>query len=296
MRGHRLTGCVVALCVVVAACAGGDDDSQVVLTAAERVEAAAATTAERGTARVEMRVEIDGSDPALTGVAFTGQGEMALDGSAASLDVALPGAGLSFEMLMFGTVAYYAYPPEIMRELGSDAAWVRLDTAELLGAAGFDENTFRQLQHQDPSQMLRYLTAVGGTTTEVGPEDVRGVETTHYRASLDTTRRDFDDEELADLEIDADGLREYLALLADTYGVTEVPTNVWLDADGAVRRFEMKLDMGLPLAAQGIDASATMLMSMEFFDFGVAIDVEEPSPEAVVDFADLPGLAVTAPV
>lgn len=293
MRGLRFAMSVVAVSVLVGACTG-DDDRKVVLTAAQRVEAAAGTTAELGTARVEMNADIESPEPDLAGGAFSGEGVMALDSSVADLDVELPGAGLTFTMLMFDGIVYYRYPQDVMDQLGSDAEWVRLDIAELVGTAGFDEQTFQQLQQQDPTQMLRYLAAVGGDVRAVGREDVRGVETTHYRASLDTRRRDFDDDVLAELGIDADGLRDYLALLAETYGVEELPTNVWLDADGAVRRFEMKFDLSTMLAAQGLDGEGTMVISMEFFDFGVEVDVEEPPPDDVVDFGDLPGLMPSA--
>ncbi len=98
------------------------------------------------------------------------------------------------------------------------------------------------------SNSLKYLTAVADPVTEVGTETVRGVTTAHYRASVNLARvtPSPDDERLL-LEVE-----------------------VWVDEDGRTRRYSYS-----PLA------SPQEIYVWEFFDFGIPVDLEHPSPDEV---------------
>jgi len=62
---------------------------------------------------------------------------------------------------------------------------------------------------------------------------------------------------------------------------TEVET--WIDAEGLVRRTRMQMDMRQP----GSDEAGSMDVTMNFFDFGIAPDIQLPDPDTVYDMTPL---------
>jgi hypothetical protein len=66
-------------------------------------------------------------------------------------------------------------------------------------------------------------------------------------------------------------------------GVREVPTEVWVDDDGLVRRMKLLYDDMQFAAGQRGD----MAMTMELYDFGLEVDVEPPPAGQVVDIEKL---------
>jgi hypothetical protein len=97
-----------------------------------------------------------------------------------------------------------------------------------------------------PDRILSVLRASSKEVEEVGREEVRGVETTHYRAHLDPEK----------YELYSDG------------EPTKQIVDAWVDAAGLVRRLSMP------------DGAATM--TFELFDFGVKVEVEAPPADEVV--------------
>ena len=63
----------------------------------------------------------------------------------------------------------------------------------------------------------------------------------------------------------------------DQLGETSIPVDVWVDADGLVRR--MQLDMGGMLGG-------TATLTIELFDYGQPVDIEVPSPDDVRSLTD----------
>jgi len=112
----------------------------------------------------------------------------------------------------------------------------------------------------------------------VGEATVRGVEATQYGASVD----------LADLAGAVDpevreATRLWAEALREQLGVDEVPTDVWIDEDGLVRRIRQRYDLRVG------ERKVRTEIAMELFDFGVEVDVEAPPADAVVDLGDLLG-------
>ena len=114
------------------------------------------------------------------------------------------------------------------------------------------------------------LDAAGGEIETVGVEELRGTETTHYRATLDV-------EEYAQGLTPAE--REELGPLAEQLqaGVVEVPVDIWLDAEGLVR----KVSMEVAGTEQGQEGSASV--TFELWDYGEDVDIDLPPADEVVD-------------
>lgn len=91
---------------------------------------------------------------------------------------------------------------------------------------------------------------------EAGSEDVRGTPTTRNTTTLDLSGAEGRDEE---------GLPE------------TVPTEVWIDEDGLVRRIRQRLPVG-----EGGDVDYTL----ELYDFGVQATVQPPPEEDTIPFQE----------
>lgn len=232
-----------------------------------------------------------GHDPSSAGVvAEAGEGTLAEGSSRVALDETIKGAGggeqsfsadgpfdfekqagrleFSFdggegELLYAGDVVY-ARLPEGMLPIGE--SWVKVDL-ETLGAS-VDFAQLAQAGSATPAQYLRVLSAAKDVEL-VGDEDVRGVPTTHYRGVIDVNR----------LIEEQPSLRRSLEAL----DLDEVPTEVWIDRDGLLRRLTQEYE----LASAGEKTLTSV--TMELYDFGVEVDAEPPDPEEVFDVSDLIG-------
>jgi hypothetical protein len=125
---------------------------------------------------------------------------------------------------------------------------------------------WRVEQAREPADFLR--TASGEVET-VGTETLRGVETTHYRATVDPS-----DYEEADSFLDG--------ALSDARAVGG-SVDVSLDANGFVRKLEMSFEAREPGTTEASSAS----MRFELWDYGEDAEVELPRAADVVDAAAL---------
>ena len=103
---------------------------------------------------------------------------------------------------------------------------------------------------------------------EIGTESVRGVSATHYRLTIDLARADA-------------ALPAGVTVPAGPYRrLSQIPAEVWLDADGLARRIAVMSD---PTAGDG---GTPMWSILELWDFGVLADITPPAPGEVVSPRD----------
>ena len=263
---------LVSLAAVLAAC-GGDGNgggpsggSDAPAGAATPVAAAAGTTAEAESYRSSVVLEYASSQGP---VRIAGEGEFQADPPRGRMAMNVAQAGertdvAGTEIVYDGRVLYMTAP-------GSEAAqgrWVAMDLGE--------EGRFGQLgafDRTDPAQALAYLEAADDVE-EIGTEEVRGAETTHYRLTVDLRKA-------------AEGSPEYRAVIEQSLrgGTAEVPTEVWVDGDGRVRRVRMVYaDVPTP---DGEAADVTV--TTELYDFGADVDVEPPPRDQVLNMDQIAG-------
>jgi hypothetical protein len=250
----------LVLLVVLAAAAGGlSSCGEEEATAAERIRSAPSATAEAGSAQVEMTM----SGP---GFEVESEGTMALDEERGTMTMDF--GGLSIELVFDGLVSYQR--SELFGDLPGDAEWVRVDAAALNEAqSGVDLEQVQQTSN-NPADMLASLEAVSEDgVEEVGDEEVRGEDATHYRASIDIVQAIEDADAVTD--------QEQFEAFAEVYGDEPLDVDVWLDGEGrAVRQ-----DMGMEIQGQELD------IRVELFDFGTDVDVEVPADGEWVDITEL---------
>jgi hypothetical protein len=143
--------------------------------------------------------------------------------------------------------------------LPSGKEWIKVDTAKAGKQLGFN---FKGLMGQTSADVLAQLERTAVPVKTIGKETVDGVDTTHYRASIDPKK--------------APPSKRIQKLTVPAYK----PVDVWVDGDHRVR--QVKLDFTAK-AYTNQAMRAHVLLTMKLSDFGATVDVEPPTPSTVVD-------------
>jgi len=176
------------------------------------------------------------------------------------------------DVVQDGKVSYVHFPA-ISKQLPEGKSWVRSD-GKSMKVDGFEFGELEGFASSDPRQLLEMLEAAGGEVETVGVEELRGAETTHYRALIDAAEyaKTATPQERAKLGPLTEQLQS---------GVGEVPVDVWLDGDGLVRKIALEISA----KEQGRAGSASV--SFELWDYGEDVEIELPPAEDVVDASAL---------
>jgi hypothetical protein len=137
-----------------------------------------------------------------------------------------------------------------------------------------------QFTDGDPRALLDFLKGVSGEIETVGSDELRGVTTTHYRATVDL--RDY--EQLAPPGQRKE-LRDMLGDLVREAGLTEMPFDVWLDDDGYVR----KMETSFSASPEGVSGAVEASMVLELYDYGADVGIVPPPAADVADLSALRG-------
>lgn len=259
----RLRTAAFALLLPLAACGSPD---AVTGSALEILRAAGTRTVETGSARMEMRAEG-------AGFSMTGTGVSALRESkgAMTMTISATGQSTSMETRVLGTVMYMKMPG-----VPGGKPWVKFDLDELSGMSGVDLAALSQARQNDPTQALSYFAGVADDVREDGEEEVRGEDTTRYKATFDLVKARDDAKPEAKATIDK---------LIETIGTSTMPATVWIDDAGRMRKMTYELD--LSSAPPDLGGGGAMTTTFEMYDFGVEVDVEPPPAGETTDSADL---------
>ena len=263
MRVAALLTLLVSAAVLAAGCSASIDD----------VAGAATRTSAAPTARFAITISqaVPGAQP----LVITGSG--AFDGSQrlrVSIDLSrVPGSPGSMELVLAGRVMYMRMP-SLESRLPGGVHWVSLDLGRLAAQAGLDLDALTSYGGTDPRQSLDALTGLTDLRKD-GRETVRGIETTRYRGTLDVRKA------LESLPEQPGGTRPLAEQALRAAGVGEIPTEVWVDGDGWVRRLRETVAPRLG----GISVPAST--ELEFFAFGEPVRVEVPARGDTVDASAL---------
>ena len=150
-----------------------------------------------------------------------------------------------------------------VRDTTSGTAWLKQPVAD----ASPIPLPFYTAGLSDMGGAFGFLRAGADDVRQIGKETVRGEPTTRYGFTVDVARLGL-----------AGGM-------ADIMEVDPMPTDAWIGHDGMLRRLDVSLTVRMKPGhepEEGSDSGAARL-SMEFFDFGVRVDVEPPPAEDVVN-------------
>jgi hypothetical protein len=131
-----------------------------------------------------------------------------------------------------------------------------------------------EVAQRDPSSSLDALRGATGKVTRAGSDKIRGVNTTHYRVTLDLAKA---------ISNAPETQRDRVETSVITLGTRNIPADVWVDRKGRLRKLRLRLKGGT-LANPGS-------LQFEFFDLGTPVSVTQPDPNTVVDLSQILGAA-----
>jgi hypothetical protein len=271
MRHVTARGAIaIALAATPLAGCGAEDVSP------EAIADAAKATVASGGSRVHLSGEI--STPQ-GDVRMTGDGVMDAAGRRARFEYDIGGVpGLDDGQMhqILDKYVMYMQVPALESELPDGKSWIKLDLRKATREFGLDIAQLGQSSGSDAARTLDQLRATGDVEKE-GEEEVRGVETTHYRAVVDLRKYP----ELVPRADRAEAERGIEALIEQT-GESEIPTEVWVDGRNLVRRMRQQMEMRAPDGG-----TAEMDFTVELFDFGTVVRVGPPPADEVYDVTEL---------
>jgi hypothetical protein len=205
----------------------------------------------------KLHIDFSGS-AAGQDLSFAGDGVADFAGKKFELTLNLPAsAGIgsgTIEERVIGQNFYIKLPAAALGATGGKP-WVQFNASEL----GASSTTGLNFTGEDPTQLLATLRGVSDSITKVGTTQVRGVDTTHYRAQVDLAKA------VQASGADASKLQEF----TKTLGSNTIPEDVYLDKDGLPRRFSVTVSPVIPSTSAGASAStATFTVTVDLYDFG----------------------------
>lgn len=282
-----ITASMTALFVLVLAGCGGGGGGLKVQATADFLASAAQRTSDKQTGHMELTMSMAAAGRDVTFVADgaydTANQRMQMNFDLSSLLGQLGGAssdggtlrsilGDSIEMRFVDDVMFMKMPFLSQLTGGKATDWVSFRAADAAS------NPLGPVGGADPAALLDYLRGAGSEVSEIGHEDVRGVDTTHLSTTI-TLRKAVESAP----EAQRARIQESIAKLGasgDQLLDTPIPVDVFVDSDGLVRRVRLVLSM--PVEGQQVDAD----VQMDFFDFGTDVSVDAPPADQVTDVTD----------
>lgn len=251
----------------------------------EVVRAAATKTTAEASSRLAFTVGLSGGP-----VAGTVRGGGVFDYAAKRGRITMDLGGItgspvggSIDSVVDGPTIYARFPDELASRLPGGKRWVKFDIEAAGKTMGLDLSQLTQAQQADPTQALDYLRGASDSVETVAADELRGVEATHYRVTLDLEKAG---------QALAPGQRAAFDKAIARLGTSSLPADVWIDGDGRLRKMSWSQDLsklGLPAGTPGGRPSGTMRFEMELFDFGVEADVVLPPASETVDLPSMLG-------
>ncbi len=304
VMSFRLCGALLAATgvLVTAGCGGGDSSTSSAVNGKpisfEKLAQSAATSAEAKSGRFsfDMSMSFPGTDEPF---ALSGEGafDEASGRAAFSVDMSsfakllggfvaglagpnandLPNfddpAGWKIDVVQDGTVGYVRFPA-LDDQLPAGKSWIRASEGDAAAGTGFDFDELEQFAKTDPRDLLDSLRAVTSDVATLGTEQLRGVETTHYRAVIDPA-----DLTKLGTSTTSDKAQSLVDQITAQSGLGPIPVDVWIDDTGLVR----KLSMSVAATEAATSDTSNVSMTFELWDYGKTVAIDVPPASEVAD-------------
>lgn len=228
--------------------------------------AAASTTEHSSTAHLTSTLSINTMGLPLPPITMSG----ASDFAARATEMQLNAGGFSATIRYVNGVEYFQ---SSLIPLPGGAHWVTILPEDLGVSAGRNG----ALGGGNPADGLQFLGAAAGTPEIIGRDRLGDVGVTDYAVTLDLSSL------LATMSQAGKNLSPTFArgleALRNQVDLTRIPAEVWLDAQGRVRRFDLTLNL------QVAGTALNEVQSTTFSDFGAPVHVTAPLSTDTVPFA-----------
>ena len=266
-RGVAVVFAVLA--TIAGACGNGGSDQ----TPQQIVFATASETAGAGSSKIAMSIGL-GDAAAAQGMpsSIEAEGSFDYESRTGLLTMGLPlqpgQAPVDVEMRLLQNVMYMKFPAEMSAAFGGKP-WVKIDLEVAAEAAGADLGALSSAAAADPTQSLAQLRGVSDDVTEVGEEELRGVNVTHYKLTINVEKA---------IAETPEAQREMVRSSLEKLGVESLPAEVWIDDDGRLRKMTQQIT---------VEGAGTTDVTIELYDFGTDVNVEAPAEADVVDLTSM---------
>ena len=125
-----------------------------------------------------------------------------------------------------------------------------------------------------PTDVLARVLLASDENDEVGQEDIRGTETTHYRARVDLEKVV---QQMPESERPEGDFQEL-------WGARFVPVELWIDDESRLRRIQ------ITRPAEEENANPETIMTADLFEYGVEVNVEPPPSDQVMSHEEFESL------
>lgn len=254
------------------------DNSSTPTSSIAAVLAAADKTAASTSARMTMGMSIgvEGMGNSLPSVEMEGATEFAGE---RKWVLSMSAPGMKMEGVGRGNTGYFKLPDAARHAVATP--WVSIEIPESATSNPLNSLSGPSLAGGgDPTATLDYLRVNGlvSSAESIGKHDVRGTSTTGYRVQFDRVR--FGEMLMEQAKEQAKG-QAGAGMLGGTFEMSakRAVLDLFVDADGLVRR--QVLDMALSVSVMTEDVDMTMKMTIDLFDFGVAVDAPLPPQDQV---------------
>jgi hypothetical protein len=270
VRGGRSLGVLAGVSATVLAAGCGTQHAQ---AGNQPVGLAAAVSHTRGqTARIA--VTFTSRSQGMT-VSF---GETGLFDFARSRGTITMRGPASMTELFVPPTTYLKIPATAGRAAPKGKTWLALPTGALGGgstAASALLGPSFGADPADPADLLASLTAVSTRMTRIGASTIRGVPVTGFAVKINPAK--------AAAKVSGADRAGLLAFLK-SLGPAAIPVDVWVDSQNLVRREKLSLT---PSGDSGAPAGTSVVMTTDFYDFGVPVHVSAPPAAEVADLSQL---------
>lgn len=179
------------------------------------------------------------------------------------------GGDVGVEWRAVDGTAYFKQSGEFVAT-GLQDKWVRVDPSEV--PEGVEVEGVAEFERGPWVAFLAPLAVATDIVTAASTERVNGVEARGFEAELDVATAIDEGVDATGEPLDDDAVAQ-LESFVSSFGET-ARLDVWIDTEGRPVRLE--------ITSRSTDAS----MSLEFSDFGVEVDVEEPAPDETISLEE----------
>ena len=259
MRPLRILSPVLlaATALVLSACGSDTGGSDPIARAAD-------ATRNAGTAQIKLSATIKAAGETIP---MTGEGVMSTRDEAAgrlSLTMTIAGERKTFDEII-SKGAVYMGGEALSSQIPSGKKWMKIDLQKFLKTRGANPSQFDQ-GSGNATKALEYLRGADDVK-RIGSEQIRGIPTTHYHATIDFKK--------AAEKVENAQLR---ALMENAMrGTTSAPADIWIDHQNRLRRYRFAVPT----------ANAQMDMTMDFVRYGVVVNTDAPPDNEVFDATSL---------
>jgi len=211
-------------------------------------------------------------------------GEMTMDLSGLPGASSLPGGGAGTVQAIYQLPVIYMNMPFLASQLPGGKTWIKIDLSAAAAAAdGVNLGGLSSLNQWDPTQFTDILRASSGGVVKLGSEPLDGVPCTHYHTilQLGAVLERFP-------ESDRAAMKAALEKLSTSGGI---PVDVWVDAQGRLRRIQLSL-AAAPSGAPGAGTPPVSgTVTIDYTAYGPVPPVVPPPAGEVFDASSLAALA-----